>query len=183
MVEIGWGKLHPIFIDKNPNISYDSFLGIVMFEKLKDHSIVAWDVDGVLLNHTLSLDMHNFISANPYNQTHHIVTFRSHGSELRIFADIGTLHKNTVLKENNFASVSSIPKALYESQFRYVGQLLLPNPGGVEKFQSWKGEIAKSLGATVLIDDETANVLPGCHKHGIMHHHPDEFLICEHEIE
>lgn len=135
-----------------------------MLEKLKNHKVISWDFDETLYRHPHSHLFQRFIRDNPYEQEHHIVTFRSHGLVDMIAPDLG---EYGIIDVTSFKSICHITDAMYT---KYRGGLITD----ISEFRAWKAQKCVEIGATVLIDDMTADVLDGCIEHGIVHIHPDD---------
>ncbi len=149
-----------------------------MFQRLAAQKILAWDFDDTLVGHAASEVMQGFIAANPQT-THLIVTFRSKGSEPTIWRDLAT--HSTLIGPDHFTHTITIDRHLAETVQRlrrmraqrlYAG----PEAPAERAYRHWKGMICAQLGAAVLIDDRTDDVLPGCDAFGIALLHPDAFL-------
>jgi hypothetical protein len=144
-----------------------------MFEQLRGYRNLAWDFDDTLVGHSLSEEFWRFIRVNPYQQTHHIITMRSHGLETRMFAELEW--RDTMLDESHFEHVINVSNDLYESyeQARRHDMLTDQHP-----YFHFKGEMCREIGAEVLIDDMEASAISklGCDRFGIRHIHPDELI-------
>lgn len=144
---------------------------------LRGHSAIGWDFDGTLFGHHNSRRMIRFIAKNPALR-HVIVTFRSHGSQREVFPLLRADHP-TVPVETLFERVVSIPDRLFfraqrDRYERIMGRRLGPLTPHERLYIEWKGEACRDHGLTVLVDDMTEDVLPGCEMHGILHIHPDD---------
>lgn len=139
-----------------------------MFETLRDYRVIAWDMDDTLIGHPNSEAFWRFIRENPYNQTHHIVTMRSHGMEQRIFSDLEMFGSD--LERHHFGEIVNIPNSLFE-EFQRSSDIDPAHP-----FFTFKGRACARLDAEVLIDDMEAKGISkrGCDEHGIEHIHPDD---------
>jgi hypothetical protein len=73
---------------------------------------------------------------------------------------------------NLFAEIHNLPDELFEAA---TGR---GDPEGAgwehDPLLEWKGAICNLIGATVLVDDMSAQVLKGCQSYGVLHIHPDE---------
>lgn len=140
-----------------------------MFESLKKYSSIAWDFDGVLDGDTLSGEFQEFIKTNPYGQTHHIVTFRSHGMQFQIPHILSRYPAQ--LSIDSFGRVLNMPDKLFEISRMFVIFEEYDDPEFLPHLE-WKGDRCAEIGAQVLIDDMRNFVLPGCIKNGIDYLHP-----------
>ena len=120
---------------------------------------IGWDVDDTLIGSHHADEIADYIRANPLDQEHFIITFRSHGMQHRVFRDLEAYG----LDRTHFVSLTNCPDAVYEAQG--------------EPYREWKGSICAEFGIEVLVDDDTENVAPGCDKHGVAHIHPDDLFI------
>ncbi|MBD8546064.1 hypothetical protein [Sphingomonas sp. CFBP 8760] len=120
---------------------------------------IGWDVDDTLIGSRHAHEIADYIRANPLGQQHHIVTFRSHGMQGRVFRDLEAYG----LDRRHFDSLTNCPDHVYEAQG--------------EAYRGWKGSICAGIGIEVLVDDDTENVASGCAAHGVEHIHPDHLFI------
>ena len=138
---------------------------------LEDYARVCWDFDDTLIGHHNSHLFWQYIIDNPYDQEHHIITFRSGGMQKLILRDLDAYGSG--LSRSHFKAFWSIPHKLWvefheiEDPSKYDGD---------HPYLHWKGEICRALEASVLIDDDTRNVIKGCEAHGITLFHPDELF-------
>lgn len=140
------------------------------FATLLEHDSIGWDADGTLLDHPRAPAMHEFIRRTP-EKRHVIVTFRSHGMERRIWTDL--FRETDLLGRDDFDSVVNMSDEMFEREYlssRTPAGLFIPT----RRYIEWKGEVCAHLGLTVLVDDATDQVLPGCERYGIIHIHPDD---------
>ena len=142
-------------------------------DQLKYYEKIGFDLDGTLFNHPNTEKFANYIRENPHNQQFHIVTFRTHNLVPRIEPE---LHK-IGLTLADFDSVQHPKDSDYERyEDALYGDASDPeNAAAIDHWRHFKGAACKKKGCGVLIDDMTADVLPGCEKHGVDHFHPDEF--------
>ena len=148
-----------------------------MFEKLRGYRNIAWDFDDTLIGHHYSHDMWEFILTNPYEQSHHLVTFRSGGYQDYIDSDLDI--QGSSLRLSNFATVDCAPHEMWMHHNKRRAAGLEGGPDSDEDtdpYLYWKGWVCSQRGFPVLIDDATDNVLPGCLKYGVHLIHPDEIL-------
>jgi hypothetical protein len=141
------------------------------FSALDAHDVIAWDFDGTLLGHPRSEAMHAYIASTP-DKTHHIVTHRSHKMEKTMWDEMKFHYPNGPSRES-FVEVINVPDDVYENF-----HLSQRSPGGLimldyNAYVNWKGEMCHSLGATILVDDNSDHVRPGCIKYAIAYIHPD----------
>lgn len=130
---------------------------------------IAWDFDDTLLGHRHSPAFWSYIAGNPYGQTHHIVTMRSHGLELTMFDELRTA--GSLIGPAQFQHVLGVPYALYE-QYQAAGRTLPP----LHPYRTFKGEACRLIGAEALVDDMEGEAVSasGCQLYGIAHIHPDD---------
>ena len=138
-----------------------------MFEQLKGFRKIGWDFDGTIHEHPLAEQFHRFIIENPYDQEHHIITFRSGGYELYIPRELEK-YVTGLLVDQHFLSLETVPHDYWVNN-KMSPIILLDDP-----YLKWKGLRCKELGIEVLIDDDTHAVKMGCGEHGIVHIHPDD---------
>ena len=146
----------------------------MIFEQLRPFKIVAWDFDGTIDDHHRAEDFHRFIRDNPFGQTHHIVTFRSHGMQDMIWPTLGNYADPC--SSAHFGAIHNLSDEMYES---YHSRQALPFEEACrvqEEFLNWKGSVCKQIGAEVLIDDMRDLVTRGCSNHGIAYFHPSELF-------
>lgn len=143
-----------------------------LFEKIKHHRVVAWDVDGVLLGHSRSPDFHKLITENPFDQEHVVVTFRTHGLQPLIFQDLNNHYRETAPQEKHFQNVMCCPGDLWQSVF----QTQKVNPLDLTEYRHWKGHACHGQMADVLIEDDFYHTELGCRYYDIDLIHPDDFL-------
>lgn len=129
---------------------------------LQRFAIIAWDLDGVLFNSAHQSDFHRYIRENALRQKHLIITFRSCGLEDLIWSDLASCGAR--LTADHFERVVSVPHSLWLERASDGGHSLA--------YREWKGQVAASLGAEVLIDDDRDHVLPGCLRYGVEYYHP-----------
>lgn len=138
---------------------------------LKNFKKIGWDFDDTLILHPMSHLMWEYITNNPYDQEHHLITFRSGGYETMIDKDFCRVGSH--LRSGSFTSVRTIPNEIWED-FTYFYSLA--DPDGIDHpYLKWKGKTCSELGIEVLIDDRTCHVIQGCDEFGIVHYHPDNW--------
>lgn len=140
-------------------------------KQLKHFKKIGWDFDGTLIGHPMSHLMWEFIILNPYQQEHHLITFRSGGMEHWIDKDFEK--EGSLLRRSDFNSFKSVPHDLWLEFTRLYGPLCetdIDHP-----YVNWKGQTCADLGIEVFIDDMTQHVAPGCDQHGIVLFHPDDW--------
>lgn len=123
---------------------------------------IAWDFDGVLFDSARQSDFHHYIRANALQQKHLLITFRSSGLEDLIWSDLASCDAR--LSDDHFERVVSVPHSLWLERASDGGHSLA--------YREWKGQVAASLGAEVLIDDDRDHVMPGCLRYGVEYYHP-----------
>jgi len=147
-----------------------------MLDRLSAYPAIGWDFDGTLIDHPHSERIHRFIRGQPQIK-HVILTFRTHGFERSIFADMRDLYP-AAPERSCFARVTNIEDKAWE-QFRKAELLRLNGMRGPltewERYYiEWKGRMCHQLGLPVLVDDRRTQVIPGCQKYNIDYIHPDE---------
>ena len=139
---------------------------------------IAWDFDLTLVGHQAGRVMHDFIRSTPHIE-HLIVTFRSHGSQSVIWDELS--RETDLVGRNNFLCIYNIEDNLAETTARlrrqrerrlYAG----PDSPAERAYRYWKGLVCAKVGASILVDDRTEDVAPGCMAFGIVLIHPDAFL-------
>lgn len=148
------------------------------FEKLARHRAIGWDFDETLIDHPNSPNLHQFIKDNPHLR-HVIVTFRTHGWQNRVFAELREYRGAP--GKSAFGGVFNIPDDLW-TKFEHITDRRRCDPHFARSAHTeleqevieWKAKMCKKLGLTVMVDDMTDRVMPGCLKHGIEYIHPDE---------
>lgn len=141
------------------------------FSTLLEHDSIGWDLDGTLIKHPRSQAMHEFIRRTP-EKRHVIVTFRSHGMERQIWNDLFRYPMR--LGQDDFSGAVNMTDEMFENEYlssRSPAGLFVPT----RRYIEWKGEVCAHLGLTVLVDDATDQVVPGCEKYGIAYVNPDDF--------
>jgi len=147
-----------------------------MIDELEQFTAIAWDFDGTLIDHPKSPLMHAFINEHPEKQ-HVIITFRSHGMEKTMFYEMGAKYPNAPAKDQ-FDAVFNISDRAWagftnaqaqRSSGRLEGRL---TPWEMY-YVNWKGLVCSLRHLPVLVDDKSADVMPGCEKYGIEFVHPD----------
>lgn len=129
-------------------------------EHLDPHAVIAWDMDGTLIDGPNGAYFCQYIVANPQKQ-HHIVTFRTP----RAWAEFSPFELAPYgITRSMIAGIHNVPDELYHA---YAQRLTFFQPEKVEAYFEWKGLKSKEIGATVLVDDMPNHVLPGCQKYGI----------------
>jgi hypothetical protein len=136
---------------------------------LDPHAIIAWDMDGTLIDGPNAKFFRAYILAHPEKQ-HHIVTFRT-GPAL-VFAEV-TMWKDECVYElfhlgvqhGTIAKIHGMPDDLYHA---WAQRKTFLQPEKVEQFLDWKGRTAAEIGATVMIDDMPGMVKKGCKNHGVV---------------
>ncbi len=151
------------------------------FGQLEKHNVIAWDMDGTLVDGKYSAHWRRFLSLTP-DRTHYVLTFRTGKSRIAGKPDDATWAGDVYdelasygISPKLIRGVFGIPSeifAYYGNDPRYrhddvhaedVQKFLL----GHQELVEWKGKKANELGATVLIDDMEKMVLPGCQRYGV----------------
>lgn len=148
------------------------------FAVLRQHRAIGWDLDGTLLGHSAAPRLHAFIRAHP-GLRHVIVTFRSRGLATMLWHDLAAAP--TAPPPSSFEAALSMDDDIFTSfhslrRLRDLGRHAGP-PTPVEAcYLTWKGRLCAEHGLTVLVDDMTDLVRPGCERHQVTLLHPDDFL-------
>jgi hypothetical protein len=144
-----------------------------MIELLREFRVLGWDFDDTLVGHASSELFWRYIRTNPFDQTHYIITMRTHGWEKYVFNDL--VEQGAELDDKHFIGVVNPPNQLWESHKLEMnaGTLTDDHP-----YHSFKAEQCVALGIDVLIDDMENGRLPSSHfsRHGVVHIHPDRLL-------
>lgn len=139
-------------------------------------------MDGTLIDGPNSSFFRRYIAANR-NKRHHIVTFRDPNWAQEVYDELDYYG----IPHDHIAGVSSCPQEFYRaySVARFdAAEWVKHAPKTYEEaerlcrgtlidfdhansYLHWKGEEAKRLGATVLVDDMEHLVVAGCSKHGV----------------
>lgn len=137
-------------------------------DELLKHQHIGIDLDGTLIEHPRSAVLQQFILDHQGSKKFHIVTFRSHGLEDRIDADLyaSTMLTGVPLRLEHFTGIHAVPYRLYE------GWALRSDNAA---YFGWKAQKCKELGCTVLIDDMIDSIHEHCTVHGIVGLNPDHF--------
>ncbi len=140
---------------------------------LEKYEKIGIDFDDTLIDHPKSRFLWDYIEENPFNQSFHIVTFRSGGMETRIFEDLKV--RGSRLEEIHFTAMHSVPHEMWESYHQRPMKLVASlTEIADDPYVLWKATTCMEQGIGVLIDDATHHVMPGCTKHGIAYFHPDD---------
>jgi phosphoglycolate phosphatase-like HAD superfamily hydrolase len=128
---------------------------------LDPHEIIAWDIDGTLVNGPNSHFFREYIRAHPQKQ-HHIVTFRTPRPWAEdVFRELAPFG----ITREMIAGVHNVADELYHA---YAQRRTFEQPEKVAAYLNYKGAKAKELGATVLVDDMADQVIQGCEAHSIV---------------
>lgn len=135
---------------------------------LDPHQIIAWDMDGTLIDGPNAKFFRAYILAHPEKQ-HHIVTFRTgpalNSMEVAMWKDecvyelfhLGVPH-------GTIKQTHAMPDHLYHA---WAQRKTFIQETEVAAFLDWKGKTAAEIGATVMIDDMPGMVKKGCRNHGV----------------
>jgi hypothetical protein len=139
---------------------------------LDEHRVIAWDMDGTLIEGPNSAFFREYI-ATRRDKEHHVVTFRT---PQRWVDEVYDELAGFGIRRDWLAGVHGVPVDLYHA---YAQQHSFHQPDKVNAFVRWKGLKAKEIGATVLIDDMHDLVVHGCNDHGVcfLHAHAEGFLV------
>jgi len=148
------------------------------FAVLRRHRAIGWDMDGTLIGHDAAPLLHDFIRSHP-ELRHVIVTFRSHGLETMLWRDLAAYA--TAPAPACFEAVINMDDDIFASfqrwrRWRDAGRHAGPPAPVEERYLAWKGRLCAERGLTVLVDDMTEHVRPGCARHDVALLHPDDFL-------
>lgn len=127
---------------------------------LDHHDVIAWDMDGTLIDGPHSHFFRAYIMAHP-EKTHHIVTFRDRLWAMRAPLELALFHR---LPTEHIAGVHDCPQNLWQA---YVQRESFYQPDLVDAYLIWKGKKAAELGCTVLVDDMAEQVIKGCELHSV----------------
>lgn len=136
-------------------------------ENITQYRRVGWDFDETLHDHPSSQQFWDYINANPHDQEHFIVTFRTGRLLDRLWLDLA--RAGCRLLPLHFRGVHGVPEEIYEA-------FTIGLKGG-DRYLYWKGEICHQLGIECLIDDASLQVWPGCARYGINYYHPDGVIL------
>jgi hypothetical protein len=141
-----------------------------MIDFLKDFKVIAWDFDKTLIDHEYSPRFWQYIRDNPYNQTHHVVTLRTHSMVTYIKHDMN-FHDHGLL--DLFDGIHYPEDEAYESYVDARG-----NVGSDHPYLTFKGKTCRNIGADILIDDMEAIGISeaGCDAFGVPYIHPDRLF-------
>lgn len=131
--------------------------------ELQNYRNIGWDVDATIYEHPHASFFWRYIADNPFDQRHHIITFRTGRMVPNIWRDLA--RAGSQLLPLHFHSINSVPEEMWLS-FQTHRQGLHPYP-------FWKGKTCRELGIDVLIDDATMDVWAGCSEYQIEYFHPD----------
>lgn len=124
---------------------------------------IGWDFDQVLWEHESSHLFWHYILANPHDQEHFIITFRTGRLFERLWYDLATA--KCPLLPLHFRGTFGVPE-------KHYNDFVLGLVGG-DEYLFWKGKQCRDLGIEVLVDDATMEVWAGCSKYEIDYIHPD----------
>lgn len=155
--------------------------------QLDKHDIIALDFDYTLLYHDKSVLLWRYIATNP-DTKFYIITFRSGIMFKKLPKELEWETKGWITKKN-FVDILSVGTQVYnlrvhldsylegpaymkefaKSQLLDQGFSLEPSSveNLVEMTRTYKANLAKSLGATIMVDDDEYWVGYGCRKLGI----------------
>jgi hypothetical protein len=155
-----------------------------MHSILDQHEVIAWDMDGTLVDGPNAAKFLSYLALTP-NKRHHVITFRNRLWANQVWAELRAsgLDSATFIR-----SVESCPEPIHDCfmiehrmdgrdvRQRYMAMAKITDAeffDNADKFVEWKGERAKAMGCTLLVDDMPAWVKPGCEKHGVdfLHSH------------
>jgi hypothetical protein len=135
---------------------------------LDPHQVIAWDMDGTLVDGPNAEFFRAYILAHPEKE-HHIVTFRT-GPAQR-FEDVEFWHEECVFEllhhgvpHGTIKQIHAMPDHLYHA---WAQRRSFIQEAEVAKFLDWKGATAAAIGATVMVDDMPGMVKKGCEKSGV----------------
>lgn len=128
---------------------------------LDDHVSIGWDIDGTLIDGPNADFFRRYILANP-DKEHHLITFRDPVWAERVYEEL----RPYGIERDHIHSLNPCPQDLY---IAYATRKSFLDWAKCEAYLHWKGQMAKELGCTVLIDDMATQVIRGCEKHGIVY--------------
>ena len=128
-------------------------------ELLDHHQRIGWDIDGTLLGGPNSTFFRDYVTAHPEKE-HHLITFRDeHGAHVAV-VDLVRLG----IPSARITSVNFCPQHLWLAWTRREEYYDEEKCTG---YLAWKGETAKKLNCTVMVDDVPMEVSPGCIRNGV----------------
>ncbi len=146
---------------------------------LDEHAVIAWDMDGTLVDGPNSEFFLDYIRATPHKR-HHVVTFRNKAMAKDVW---GELQSHGLDAKALIRSVENCPEPIHDCYMinhRLAGsnerhRYYRSEPpltrdefnAYVDQFVLWKGLRATQIGATILVDDMPQWVLPGCYEHEV----------------
>jgi hypothetical protein len=150
---------------------------------LDKHDVIAWDMDGTLVDGPNSEYFLLYIAAHP-EKRHHVVTFRDRAWAAQTWSE---LRSHGLDARARIRSVENCPEVIHDSYMFHKARGNLYGPRTYEYFNvathneltaeqfddfrqrypMWKGEKSLQLGATILVDDKPEWVAPGCAHFGI----------------
>lgn len=147
------------------------------FARLESHAVIAWDFDDTLIGHPASVAMHAYIAANP-QQRHLIVTFRAQ-DEARLWQELADATAHLTAQHFHGARLIDLHLADNVQRLRRLRARRLyagPLAPAERAYLHWKAMVCAQERASLLIDDRTEDVQPGCDAFGIELLHPDRLL-------
>lgn len=139
---------------------------------------IAWDFDGVLIDHPKAPLFHQYIKEHR-DQRHFVITFRSHGWQKTIFRELRARYQSNAPDRSDFTKVINIENRAWERfnlvamQRRLTNSIAQLTSSEVYYFE-WKGMMCDKHHVPVLIDDRPDQVMLGCQKYNIVFIHPDQ---------
>jgi hypothetical protein len=134
--------------------------------RLAPHQIIAWDMDGTLIDGRNSACFRTYIATHPEKQ-HHVITFRDRTWADQIMGELGALGLDSSL----IASVENCPELLHDIyQISRNPASCAPKAladHAARQFVRWKGRKARELGCTILVDDLAEWVVVGCQENDV----------------
>lgn len=119
--------------------------------RLLEHDVIGLDMDNTLIDAGAYSDaLVNFVKQNP-NKTYHVITFR----------DLYNWSRDSSIAELKVKAALEIGEHFEDIHFCDEWKnddFDLPN---------WKGWVSVKLGCTIMIDDRTDWVEPGCKKYDV----------------
>ena len=112
---------------------------------LDQHNVIGWDIDQTLINGPNSVFFCAYILAHP-EKVHHLITFRPPGWDEEIYELFADAFPRERIASINCCSINS----------------------SIEEIDAFKGQQARALGCTIMVDDMEFAVAAGCAANGVV---------------
>lgn len=162
-------------------------LGTKMFDTLKEHKVIGWDIDETLINGVNSNLFQSFVVNHPEHE-HHLITFRNSKEDIESIND-DLLSWDKVFGRHLFTSLQTVPLEIvqrynalpkyfqnihWEDNEAKVDRVLAAHKlereyveNVVDAMLGWKARACLNVNATVLVDDIYSMQKPYCDKHNV----------------